>query len=413
MQVMKFKERKDMYCPEEFMSLIPEVKKMVELGYGRYKIADALGIKEHRARMLINIVTSVNINVDNEIQKQKKIDLSRIKRKETREESRIIGTLEEIAKHMNLILNGKNLSRLSVCHKQRDRASVGIVHLSDIHFNELIDIQSNKYDFNIASKRLFLLAERAKTYFHALGVSEVLVAMTGDLMNSDRRLDEMLNAASNRTKATFLAVDILQQFILDLNKDFNVTVAYVSGNESRVGQEIGWNDNIVSDSYDTMIFFILKKLFNGSKGISFIDGDCSELTICINGINILMMHGHGCINGSVEKSIEQVKGRYASHGVIIDYVIFGHIHSAIVGDHFARSSSLCGSNAYNEKSLNIRGRASQNLYVVHENKLIDGIKVDLQIVNGEQYCVDNSLAEYNQKSEQKGKESKTIFQVVV
>lgn len=402
-----------MYCPEEFESLIPEVKKMVELGYGRYKIADALGIKEHRARMLINIVTSVDVKIDNEIQKQKKIDLSRIRRKETREESRMIGTLEEIAKNMNLVLKGKNLSKLSVYHKPKSGTSVGIIHLSDIHFNELIDIQSNKYDFNIASKRLFLLAERAKTYFHALGVTEILIAMTGDLMNSDRRLDEMLNAASNRTKATFLAVDILQQFILDLNKDFNITVAYVSGNESRVNPEIGWNDNIVSDSYDTMIFYILKKVFEKSRGIYFIEGDCSELTICINGVNILMMHGHGCINGSVEKSIEQVKGRYASHGVIIDYVIFGHIHSAIVGDHFARSSSLCGSNAYNEKSLNIRGRASQNLYVIHENKLIDGIKIDLQITDGEQYAVDNTLAEYNQKSEQRGRETRTIFQVVV
>lgn len=402
-----------MYCPEEFESLIPEVKKMVELGYGRYKIADALGIKEHRARMLINIVTSVDVKIDNEIQKQKKIDLSRIRRKETREESRMIGTLEEIAKNMNLVLKGKNLSKLSVYHKPKSGTSVGVIHLSDIHFNELIDIQSNKYDFNIASKRLFLLAERAKTYFHALGVTEILIAMTGDLMNSDRRLDEMLNAASNRTKATFLAVDILQQFILDLNKDFNITVAYVSGNESRVNPEIGWNDNIVSDSYDTMIFYILKKVFEKSRGIYFIEGDCSELTICINGVNILMMHGHGCINGSVEKSIEQVKGRYASHGVIIDYVIFGHIHSAIVGDHFARSSSLCGSNAYNEKSLNIRGRASQNLYVIHENKLIDGIKIDLQITDGEQYAVDNTLAEYNQKSEQRGRETRTIFQVVV
>lgn len=402
-----------MYCPEEFASLIPEVKKMVELGYGRYKIADALGIKEHRARMLINIVTSVDIKVDNEVQKQKKIDLSRIKRKETREESRIVGTLEEIAKNMNMVLKGKNLSKLSVYHKAKENSSVGIIHLSDIHFNELIDIQSNKYDFNIASKRLFLLAERAKTYFHALGVTEILIAMTGDLMNSDRRLDEMLNAASNRTKATFLAVDILQQFILDLNKDFNITVAYVSGNESRVNPEIGWNDNIVSDSYDTMIFYILKKVFEKSKGIYFIEGDCSELTICINGVNILMMHGHGCINGSVEKSIEQVKGRYASHGVIIDYVIFGHIHSAIVGDHFARSSSLCGSNAYNEKSLNIRGRASQNLYVIHNNKLIDGVKVDLQIITGDQYSVDTTLAEYNQKSENRGKDTRTIFQVVV
>ena len=66
-----------------------------------------------------------------------------------------------------------------------------------------------------------------------------------------------------------------------------------------------------------------------------------------------------------------------------------------------------------KKSLNIRGRASQNLYVIHENKLIDGVKIDLQITNGEQYTVDNTLAEYNQKSEQRRKEKRTIFQVVV
>lgn len=401
-----------MRCPEEYASLIPEVKKMVESGCGRYRIADALGIGESRARMLINIVSSVDVEIENSVQNQKRRDLSRMKRKEVREESRIVGTLEEIAKNIKDVLDKKSLSKLSVVHDDKKSGSVGVIHLSDIHFNELIDIKSNKYNFDIAAKRLFLLAERAKTYFHAFGVTDVLIAMTGDLMNSDRRLDEMLNAASNRTKATFLAVDILQQFIIDINKDFNVSVAYVSGNESRVNPEIGWNDNIVSDSYDTMIFYILKKVFEGAKGISFIEGDCSELTICMNGVNILMMHGHGCINGSVEKSIEQVKGRYASHNIIIDYVIFGHIHSAIVGDHFARSSSLCGSNAYNEKSLNIRGRASQNIYVIHKNKLIDGVKVDLQIIDGKQYDVDNSLAEYNQKSEIKARNARTIFQVI-
>ena len=40
--------------------------------------------------------------------------------------------------------------------------------------------------------------------------------MQGDLLNSDRRLDELLQMATNRTKATFLEVDIFQQIILHL-----------------------------------------------------------------------------------------------------------------------------------------------------------------------------------------------------
>jgi predicted phosphodiesterase len=301
---------------------------------------------------------------------------------------------------------------MTVKHDFDENGATGIVHISDTHFNELINLSSNKYDFNIAAKRLFLLAERAKIYFNSLGVTHILVAMTGDLMNSDRRLDEVLNAVTNRSRATFLAVDILQQFIVDLNKDFHITVAYVSGNESRVNLELGWNDNPVSDSYDTMIFYILKKAFENSD-IEFLEGDCSELIVSVGKKNILLMHGHGCIKGSVEQSVEQLKGRYASESKIIDYVLFGHIHSAIIGDHFARSSSLCGSNAYNERSLNIRGRASQNLYVVHQSGLIDGFKIDLQITEGKQYKVDPSMAEYNPKSKKKSIPVQTIFQVVV
>lgn len=410
-----------MKCSEKFSKLLPQVKELIGLGYGRYRIATTLGIKENQARALINYVLSgtmkeKNINVKNIItQSQKLIDKSRARRKETRETARQIGVLEELTGELINLFKEKNLSELTVFHDEEDsEKTVGIIHLSDAHFNELIDTSCNQYNFDIAAARLYLLASRAKTYFKALGVTEVLIAMTGDMMNSDRRLDEILNATTNRTKATFLAVDILQQFILDINDDFNVAVAYVSGNESRITQEVGWNPNPVSDSYDTTIFYILKYLFRDSDGVDFIDGDPSELIVKVGDFNVLLMHGHGCINGSIEKSVEQIKGRFASQGIIVDYVLFGHIHSAYVGDHFSRSSSLCGSNAYNEKKLNIRGRASQNIYIVNnDQKLLDAIKIDLQVVDGEQYNVDMSLAEYNPKSEKRHKPMNTIFRVVV
>lgn len=410
-----------MKCSQKFSHLLPQVKELIGLGYGRCRIAITLGIKESQARALMTYILSGtmdedNVNVKTMItQSQKLIDKSRARRKETRETARQVGVLEELTTELFKLLKKKNLSHLTVSHDTKDtNKNIGIIHLSDAHFNELINTQCNKYDFNVAAARLRLLAIRAKTYFKALGITDVLLAMTGDMMNSDRRLDEILNAVTNRTKATFLAVDILQQFILDINDDFNVTVAYVSGNESRINPEIGWNPNPVSDSYDTTIFYMLKFLFRDAEGVYFIDGDPSELIVQVGNINILLIHGHGCINGSVERSVEQIKGRYASQGIIVDYVIFGHIHSAYVGDHFSRSSSLCGSNAYNEKKLNIRGRASQNVYIVNnDQKLIDAIKVDLQIIDGEQYNVDMSLAEYNPKSAKKAMPVETIFRVVV
>ena len=96
----------------------------------------------------------------------------------------------------------------------------------------------------------------------------------------------------------------------------------------------------------------------------------------------------------------------------MDYVIFGHIHSARVGDNFSRSSSMVGANDYSEKALNLSGRASQNCYIFYKNCNRDGIKIDLQNY-GKGYNIDKSLESYNAKSSDKIRQGTTIFKVVV
>jgi predicted phosphodiesterase len=238
------------------------------------------------------------------------------------------------------------------------------------------------------------------------------MALTGDLMNSDRRLDELLNQATNRAKATFLGVDILQQAIIDISKDFNVTVASVVGNEGRANKEMGWSDVVATDNYDYTIFQCLRYLFR-HESVKFLHGDPSELVINVASQNLLLLHGHGSLRGKLDTSINQIVGRYSLKGIKIDYVIFGHVHSARVGDNFGRSSSMVGANDYSEKALNLNGRASQNCYIFYSNGNRDGIKVDLQHVKDEGYDIDKSLEAYNAKSTEKRKKKTTIFEVVV
>ena len=281
-----------------------------------------------------------------------------------------------------------------------------------MHFNELVNLENNKYDFNVASARTRYFVNKAKEYFKTANVTNVVVAFTGDLMNSDRRLDELLNQATNRANATFLAVDILQQAIIDLGNDYNVTVASIVGNEGRANQEMGWSDVVASDNYDYTIFQCLRYLFRESS-VKFILGDPSELVINVAGQNLLLMHGHGSFRGKLDTSVNQIAGRYSLKGIKIDYVIFGHVHSARVGDNFGRSSPMVGANDYSEKALNLNGRASQNCYIFYDNGNRDGVKVDLQNVKEDGYNIDKSLEAYNAKSAKKRKRKKTIFEVVV
>ncbi len=122
----------------------------------------------------------------------------------------------------------------------------------------------------------------------------------------------------------------------------------------------------------------------------------------LNGTKFLLVHGHGhrglAATGNVEREVVAIKAKYASRGVLVDYVICGHIHSAYISDNFARSSGMPGNNAYSERALNLNGKASQNLFIVWKDKSIDGIKVDLQNTDGiEGYPFDQMLKSHNTK----------------
>lgn len=353
----------------------------------------------------------VRENVRLSKQKQKAQDNNRIYNKAFREHARIENAVEEYTKELITLFENNKLSKTTSKHRTSNKA-VGVIQFSDVHFNELVELENNRYDFKVASSRVKHFVNKAKTYFKTANISNVVMALTGDLMNSDRRLDELLNQATNRANATFLGVDILQQAILDLNEDFNVTVASVIGNEGRANKEMGWSDVVASDNYDYTIFQCLRYLFRDSC-VKFIHGDPSELVINVAGQNLLMLHGHGSLRGKLDSSVNQIAGRYSLKGIKIDYVIFGHVHSARVGDNFGRSSSMVGANDYSEKALNLNGRASQNCYIFYNDGNRDGIKVDLQNVKDKGYNIKESLEAYNAKSAKKRKKTKTIFEIVV
>lgn len=352
-------------------------------------------------------------------QRQRFADSNRVERKSFREYARIENAVAELNKELLDVLKKHDLSKHTSMHFDNTNNNIkkqacGIVHITDAHFNELVDLGINKYDFEIASKRCRKFIRKAKQYFKVANINNVLLAMTGDILNADSRLDKILNEATNRSKAVFLAVQILQQVIFDLNKDYNVNVACVTGNEGRIHEETGWSDILVTDNYDFSIFHILKYLFKDSDGIKFIDdNNYVEQIVNVGGQNILLIHGHQ-ITTKVEHSIQQIKGKYAAHGIIIDFVIYGHLHSCRIGNTYSRGASIVGANDYSESGLLLTSRASQNIHIIYGKNERDSINVDLQDTEGETgYDIDKELAEYNAKSKSKLNGKKVVFEIVV
>lgn len=278
-------------------------------------------------------------------------------------------------------------------------SGVGVVVISDTHFNELIDTPTNKYDFEIASKRLRKLALTAIEHFKKNDVNKVVVTLLGDLLNSDRRQSEYMNMATNRSKAMVLAFYLLRQFIQELSENFYLTVTSVTGNESRVvGEDFDTSDELATYNYDYTIHQFLKLYFEDNDMVQFIDGNFGEKIVNINGQNVLLTHGVALKN-DLEKSVSQMFGRYGMNGINVDYLFCGHLHSARIGDTCSRCGSLCGSNSYSEGALNLNSRASQLIGIFYDNNSRNIMNVDLQNtdnING--YDIIEELESYNAKS---------------
>lgn len=326
-------------------------------------------------------------------QKQRNQDITRVERAMFRNTVRACNTVEELNTELISLLDERRdvlTQTTGVTAKKvvEGNTKVGVIQVSDLHLGELVkETLENRYDLDIAAKRIQKFVDRAKLLFKADGITNVAVFMTGDMINSTRRISEITTYADARTKVVFNAFLILGAMLEDLYTEFNLTVAHVVGNESRLSEYFDTTNYLVSDNFDLLLYQMLKHTHE-RKGMSFIfdHGNPMEQVVDVNGVNFLLVHGNGhrglAQTNKIESEVEKIKARYANSGVIVNYVLCGHIHSTYIGTNFSRSASTVGSNAYSERNLNFTSKASQNLYVVDQDGSIDGYMIDLQKYDG-------------------------------
>ena len=400
---------------DEILELFDNGQNYIEISsflIDKYKLDVSIDYLRKQVKNIVHYLIAdkdiIEYNIRLAKQKQKFQDLNRIERKSFREDSRQENALIEYNTEIIKLLKSESLNT-KLSKKKHNTESVIVIQLADLHLNELVELESNKYDFDIASKRLQKYAYKVKEYIKFHKANKVLIAITGDLINSDRRLDEKLSMATNRAKSTFLGVHLLKHFILDINEIAEVQVCCVTGNESRVNFELGWVDMVASDNYDFTIFEMLRLLL---PDINFLRGDALELVVEINGKNMLVIHGHQ-LGRMDSNQVGKVISKYSAKGVIIDFIICGHLHETMIRDNIARSASLVGSNAYSENALNLSGTAAQNIYCFTDDGRHD-IRIDLQETNGwDGYDIKEELFAYNAKSAQKTHKKETIFKIII
>lgn len=390
--------------------------------YGFEETLNKTGITSETLYRYIRHVNSdkelVRENVRYKKEKQKQQDLNRVERKAFREQARVENVLEVLGNEIKseLKLHAKELTKINIKPLTKIKSKgVGVIHLTDAHGNELINLPHNKFDFEELSKRMRLYINDSADYFDFMGVTKVLFVCGGDLLNSDRRKDEIILQATNRAKASILMLHLIKQAILDVrNRGFNVDVVSVLGNEARIGDEMPFSNEGLSENYDFLIMANLKELFEFANvsGINFLSIDKVEEIVNVNGQNWLISHD---VTKYTDKqaSAQSAVGRFGLQGKKIDFILGGNIHATRLTDYSSRGSSLAGSNSYNEIALNLAGRASAMCYVVKDGRRFVNY-IDLQNTGDiEGYNIVDKLKAYHTKSANKLHPKEVIYQVVV
>ena len=376
-----------------------EILAMYRKGIGMKSIAIELGTTEWQVRKVLKAETADKDTV----RRGKTRD-----RKEIRAENAIEALNEEVLAAIK-ILGDKLPKGKRKEGKLAANAPVAVVHLSDNHLNELISTPSNTFDFEVASKRLKLLAMKVKQFAKPMGVKKIVVAFGGDLINSDRRIDEVTNMATNRSRAMVLSAWLYQQFISDLREDFFIDCFAITGNEGRAKLELSFADPGVTDSYDASIYYMLQHMMTQTpdKGLRFHELQGNESVFTVHQETFLLLHGHQ-VNMVDQRKVQSLIGKHSAlNGTRITHVLAGHIHSAMVSDFASRNSSLSGGNAYSEEALGFCSKASQNMHIVTKAGKdspsgLDGIKLDLQNVDGvEGYPIVDILARHSARGSDK------------
>ena len=360
----------------------------------------------------IDDIIALNVKLKRRIQFLE--DNRRVEKKHNREGDRGYNTIKTYLESLNEQL-GHLGGKIKVNLKRIDKegGGIGIIQVTDVHANEYVDTINNQYNVDVLSRRAKKLVDESLKYFKFRGVSKVLMAFTGDLLNSDRRQDEKVNQITNRSKSSVLMAHFVTQMICDVAQYYPVDIVSVLGNESRVNQEMTFSNEAFSDNYDFTILAIAREIIYAANipDVKFLSIDKMETVVELGEQNWLLAHDVSKFTDKQAKT-QQTIGRYALNGIKVDFVLGGHIHAFRGADISSRSGSMVGSNSYNEHSLNLYSRASGVCYVVEgSNRYYQ--YVDLQEADNEGYEYESRLEAYNIKSHSKNKPQQAILKVVI
>lgn len=276
-----------------------------------------------------------------------------------------------------------------------------VMPISDVHFGEVVQPDAtycyNKYNQEIAQKRLVKLFEETYRHAKAEGCDKLHMLLLGDLISGEIHDELRETNAFTAPKCVSVLNSILIGLILQYAKLFkSVTISCVVGNHSRTGKKLQAHNRSM-DNYEHIIYSTIKDRCEAeAKNITVEFNDEAPFAVTNIGNQVWMLeHGDrykgstaaaGAINTVLRNIGNDIRRNHA------DVAIMGHWHTGAAGAIDAREDgrmtkvfinpSMVGPDNFAVTTLHAFYPAESNVFITDGNKITSKIEVDLSDIQG-------------------------------
>lgn len=306
------------------------------------------------------------------IDREKYKDTTRIRdemnlyRKSLRDEARIEGLEHAI------VTLAKELPALKypvTKTSQLNNGAEGILMLCDWHIGQDCDNFYNKYNLDIAAKRIAKVISNTIDYCHKLNITTLHVLNLGDLIEGKINLTGRVDSNEKTIKQLMFATELMAKCLAQLEAAIPV-VTYRSVTDNHSSIDSNFKERFPGDNLNLLTTWYLQARLTSNKIIfknDNLDIGLGRFTLK-NGMKVAFFHGH---EDPKDKTLQNLVG--ATHEWT-DIVCCGHWHNP--AEHVYQDmrlfigGSLCGTGPY-ALSHRMFTKPSQKLIVIHNNNFLN------------------------------------------
>jgi hypothetical protein len=301
--------------------------------------------------------------LDLEKSKVKARDIKRALNTDIRKLARIEELLDAIEQSANQF---PNLEKPYIGSVQGGATAVLLI--SDWHIGNIIDNFVNKFNLDVAIKRIGVLRDEVIKYCKINKVNTLHVLGLGDFIHGNIHVNGRVLSDMDAVQQTQKAAELIYELLMSLSEHIHhVDYRQCLDNHSRINKD--YSEHVESESFANFISWWLTARLRGSR-VDFVNDNIDENigSINVKGDQYLFVHGH------LEKPNSILQDLVFGTGIMVKGVFLGHFHvdkkKSFHGKKVYFNGSLVGTDAY-ALSKRLFGEPSQLLLVFDGKNVID------------------------------------------